>query len=296
MPTRAENAQKLSSLGSYSDAGNSQNEANITHENDSVNYEQDFRLEEKANRREYTLRFVLLCMLYGYRITNFIFSYDVLFSRLWRLLVFYIEVFFMFFITGVFFYGNGDTSDVGGITGYHTFGLSLLCVVLDRVLHFGILIVMVTLKKSSTSQSKYNETENQYSGLRDSSLNITQPNFNQSKQNLNMSGANLEKTKDAMFEESNDPQSKLSNNKHQSRNDKELPVLLLMIGVTTCVILFFWIFIIIMSVKYSTRAGQLWGYTFTYSLFFIYLVAEPFYVFATSIFIYRKKWSADDLL
>jgi heme/copper-type cytochrome/quinol oxidase subunit 2 len=61
--------------------------------------------------------------------------------------------------------------------------------------------------------------------------------------------------------------------------EKETASLLMFIAISTIAIVFFWVFIIMMSLRYSERGGQLWGYMFGYTSIFTFFLVEPFYVF-----------------
>jgi hypothetical protein len=76
--------------------GLTQNEFNETFDGNSVNLDNEF--EESRNNREYSIKYSIHALYFGYRMTNFFVSYDNRFTRLWRLFIFYIEMFFMMFI------------------------------------------------------------------------------------------------------------------------------------------------------------------------------------------------------
>lgn len=157
-------------MDSNPNRNNSQNRMNDTHDNDSVNIENEYIDEDKGPKREYSTKYALRVILYGYRVTNFFVSYDNRFNRLWRLFIFYIEAFFMLWICGIIFYKSGNTEEVGGMTGYHCFGIAFLTCALDRVLHFIILLIIVNLRKRPEDEEI--EAEDQDLNLRASTANI----------------------------------------------------------------------------------------------------------------------------
>jgi hypothetical protein len=234
------------------------------------------QMKDKLNKREYSSKFFKKSIKYGYRISNLVHSYDDKFPRVWRLLILYMQVFYMFWITGMVLYGSGHTTEVNNLTGYYMFGVAIMLVGLERLIHMGVIMILVNLKKRQPKLVKQNETEDEEEiDMRASRLSLNHTS------DMNATGVGFNKTEANIFDRpgaENNAENRpvLVNSENEKEND-QLGFLLL-VGVTVCVILFLWIWIIIMSVRYSTRAGFLWAICFGWHTIITFIFFEPFYV------------------
>lgn len=64
--------------------------------------------------------------------------------------------------------------------------------------------------------------------------------------------------------------------------------------VSGIIILFYWSFIIVMSAKYSEKAGRLWLLTFLFAFIIDFVAVEFFVLYESSRTIFRKEWDVKD--
>mmetsp|Transcript_23309 Transcript_23309/g.20686 ORF Transcript_23309/g.20686 Transcript_23309/m.20686 type:complete len:195 (-) Transcript_23309:33-617(-) len=194
----------------------------------------------------------------------------------------------MLFITGIILYSSGNTTEVNGITGYTMFMISIFLVIFERVLHIIVIWLLAKFSKRKANTVKYNETEDdEYEVDRFGQTSLMR------SQDMNATGAGFRKTVEHPFSEQCDE--KPQTTPHLKDNKKSLGSVILLIGVSL-VFIFTWVFILMMSLNYSTRAGFLWAICFGWHVIITFGITEPSYVFVMAILVFRKGWKINELM
>lgn len=76
-------------------------------------------VNEKAHERHYDGKIFCRTIFYSHRLIGLFNYYNERLPRIHRLLILYVSLFLMLFLSGIFFYENSETKNVGGMSYGH---------------------------------------------------------------------------------------------------------------------------------------------------------------------------------
>ena len=231
-------------------------------------------VNEKALERHYDGKLYCKTLLYSHRVPNVYTFYNDRLPRFIRLLILYVSMFLVLFLSGVFYMHNADTNSVNGMGVGHCIGFAILTTCIDWVAY--LVFSFLFLYKPLPDRQRQYLQQNGNDELEDAD--------NQS-QNQRPDSAYSEHVRVRKYDE---------NEMDDRRKKINKMTAIIAIVILTVIILFGWGFVIAMSTMYSERAGHLWALTFFFALVMDFGLVECSLHYLGSKLVFKRQWDLRD--
>lgn len=237
----------------------------------------------KKKRKFFTPKFFLRILKVGHRYVSFLNTYNEMLPRVWRLLILYIELFIMLVVSGLVFYNPGPKEDTDTQTGYSSFFYAILIICAEKLLHSGIIWIIIEIKMYGKRSDRYKLAkllDREHHD--DTALDQTDAQIGGGFSNL---FSKLKKNaEDGKVED--------TSKRDEKKNKK---IFIGLFATTIIVALISFILIIVMGIRFSNHSGYLWLVTIMDILFFGHFCTDFVVLFCTGVLIHKKSWEKEDI-
>lgn len=252
----------------------------ITLDKGDLDEDDDYEYVDKAEEKVYDGKFFCNSYKYGNRFTSMISFYNERSPRYLRVLITFNTVYIMLFTSGILFFTSGESESVNNYGPYACFGVGLFSTVVDWVM-YPLLYFMFLHKPRHYKIQKYiaeNEAKN---------LDQTNEDISEGSKSRPPTGQGQKQEKYLLKESDaeDDKKRKAINGAVSS-----FAVIFSCFIIVTC-----FVFIIIMTKKYSARGGNLWTLSLLFGILIDFVLLETYLIYKSSKFVFKRKLDVREL-